>query len=137
MKEEEIRMMQAQLVSNKSTARRLKVGCVIINSFDEFITDGYNHMPEGFGDNCEDETDSGLVTKKELIHAEQDVITKAAKFGYSLNNGVLFVTHSPCIDCAKLIAQSGIKKVYYKYEYRLTDGIDFLKKANIKVIKID
>lgn len=139
------RIIQAEQVARKSKARRLKVGCVItFGLYDlgtyvdkKFITDGYNHMPEGFDDNCEDELPDGtLVTKKELIHAEEDAITKAAKFGYYLNNATLYVTHSPCINCAKLIVQSGIKRVVYHKQYRLTDGIDFLKKCNIEVIKI-
>lgn len=123
-------------VAEKSKARRLKVGCAIIDNKDNILIIGYNHMPKGFGDNCEDDTPEGLVTKKELIHAEENAITAAAKIGLKLEGTSICITHSPCLNCAKLIVQSGIKTVIYHEEYRLKDGIDFLRKCNINIIKI-
>lgn len=126
----------AKSIAEKSKARRLKVGCAIIDNKDNILITGYNHMPKGFGDNCEDDTLEGLVTKKELIHAEEDAITTAAKIGLKLEGTSIYITHSPCLSCAKLIVQSGIKTVIYHEEYRLKDGIDFLRKCNINIIKI-
>lgn len=133
----ETRMKRAFDLATRSKARRLKVGCIITDRKKDIIGMGYNHMPKGFGDNCEDETPDGLVTKKELIHAEADAICNCAKHGKGLYNATLFVTHSPCIDCAKMIASSGIRVVYYQEEYRLKDGIDFLKKCGIQVFKVN
>ena len=92
----------AKRAAEKSKARRLKVGCAIIDNKDNILITGYNHMPKGFGDNCEDDTPEGLVTKKELIHAEEDAITTAAKIGLKLEGTSICITHSPCLNCAKL-----------------------------------
>jgi dCMP deaminase len=123
-----------------SHARRLQVGAVIVKD-DSVISYGYNGMPAGWDNNCEDQIfqqdgTSGLKTKPEVLHAESNAIAKLAK---STNSGLgadLFVTHSPCIHCAKLIHQSGIRRVYYGENYRSTDGVEFLKKSGIEVKQI-
>jgi dCMP deaminase len=132
----------AKRTAELSHARRLKVGAVIVKD-DSVISYGYNGMPAGWDNNCEyvfthpqtkiDE----LVTRKEVLHAESNAIAKLAK---SNNSGVgadLFVTHSPCIECAKLILQSGINRVYFGIQYRNDDGIKFLKQSGIDVVNID
>jgi len=127
----------AKRVSELSYARRLKVGAVIVKD-DCVISYGYNGMPAGWDNNCEDETLYGgtlLKTKQEVIHAESNAIAKLAK---STNSGVgstMFITHSPCIECAKLIYQSGITTVYYDGDYRSADGIEFLKKSGVSVVQ--
>ena len=98
------------------------------------ISDGYNGTPSGFENICEDENG---VTKPYVLHAEANAITKVAKSGNSSENATLYVTASPCLECSKLIIQSGIKRVVYKDEYRLTDGVDLLRRAGIEVEKID
>jgi dCMP deaminase len=98
------------------------------------ISDGYNGTPSGFENNCEDENG---VTKPYVLHAEANAITTVAKSGNSSENATLYVTASPCIECSKLIIQSGIKRVVYRDEYRLTDGIDLLRAAGIEVEKVD
>lgn len=98
------------------------------------ISDGYNGTPSGFENICEDENG---VTKPYVLHAEANAITKVAKSGNSSLGATLYVTASPCIECSKLIIQAGIKRVVYKDEYRLTDGVDLLRKAGITVEKID
>ena len=98
------------------------------------ISDGYNGTPSGFENVCEDENG---VTKPYVLHAEANAITKVAKSGNSSDGATLYVTASPCIECSKLIIQAGIKRVVYKDEYRLTDGVDLLRKAGIEVEKVD
>ena len=94
------------------------------------ISDGYNGTPSGFENVCEDETN---VTKPYVLHAEANAITKLARSSNNSDGATLYVTASPCIECAKLIIQAGIKRVIYGEQYRLTDGIDLLKRANIEV----
>ena len=98
------------------------------------ISDGYNGTPSGFENVCEDENG---VTKAYVLHAEANAITKVAQSGNSSEGATLYVTASPCIECAKLIIQAGIKRVVYRDEYRLTDGIDLLRNAGIETEKID
>ena len=98
------------------------------------ISDGYNGTPSGFENICEDENG---VTKPYVLHAEANAISKVAKSGNSSEGATLFVTASPCLECSKLIIQSGIKRVVYRDEYRLTDGIDLLRRAGIVVEKVD
>ena len=98
------------------------------------ISDGYNGTPSGFENNCEDENGA---TKPYVLHAEANAITKVAKSGNSSEGSTLYVTASPCIECAKLIIQAGIKRVVYRDAYRLTDGIDLLKAAGIAVEQIE
>jgi dCMP deaminase len=117
-----------------SHAVRLHVGAVIVKD-DTVISYGYNGMPAGWDNNCEDWFEDGTCkTKPEVLHAESNAIAKLAK---SYNSGVgadLFVTHSPCLECAKLIHQSGIRRVYYGAQYRDDSGIKFLEKSGIEVI---
>jgi dCMP deaminase len=98
------------------------------------ISDGFNGTPSGFENICEDENG---VTKPYVLHAEANAITKVAKSGNNSADSTLYVTASPCLECSKLIIQSGIKRVVYRDEYRLTDGIDLLRKAGIEVEKLD
>ncbi len=155
----------ARRAAELSHARRLHVGAVIVKD-DTVISYGYNGMPAGWDNNCEDkvydrgaggwlspeeieaqypyeEYDSehdfnrryGLKTKPEVLHAESNAIAKLARSTNSGAGADLFITHSPCIDCAKLIYQSGIRRVYFGEHYRDNAGIDFLTKSNIEVIK--
>lgn len=98
------------------------------------ISDGYNGTPSGFENVCEDENG---VTKPYVLHAEANAITKIARSGNSANGATLYVTASPCMECSKLIIQSGIKRVVYCDDYRLEDGINLLKRAGIEVEKIE
>ena len=98
------------------------------------ISDGYNGTPSGFENQCEDESGA---TKPYVLHAEANAITKVAKSGNNSLGATLFVTAAPCLECARLIIQAGIQRVVYKDEYRLTDGIDLLRRAGIEVEKID
>lgn len=157
----------AKRCAQLSHAVRLQVGAVIVKD-DSVISYGYNGMPAGWDNNCEDVVwDSGaggwldpeeiemkypyeawheeagrnvrhgLKTKPEVLHAEMNSLMKLAKSSSSGNQASLFVTHSPCLDCAKGIFQAGIKEVFYREEYRSNDGIDFLKKCGVKVEKVN
>jgi dCMP deaminase len=123
-----------------SSAKRLQVGAVVVKD-NRIISIGYNGMPSGWTNECEetiqhsDDTVS-LVTKNEVIHAEANAISKLAKSGDSGNGAYLFCTHAPCIHCAKIVYGAGISKVYYRNSYRDTDGVDFLTKCNIEVEKV-
>ncbi len=126
---------------NMSKARRLKVGCIIVNK-GQIISDGFNGTPSGFDNNCEDENTLptgvfNLVTKPEVLHAESNALMKLCKSTNSSLGSTLYLTHSPCFDCSKLILQSGIVRVVYITKYRTDEGINFLKKAGIVVDKID
>ena len=123
----------AEVWARNSYCKRRQVGALIVKDR-MIISDGYNGTPSGFENVCED--DSG-VTKPYVLHAEANAITKVAKSGNSSNGSTLYVTASPCLECSKLIIQSGIKRVVYKDEYRLTDGVDLLRRAGIEVEKID
>ena len=130
-------MRAAHLYADLSTARRLKVGALIVKD-DRIISIGYNGMPSGWDNNCELELDDGTIkTKPEVLHAETNAIAKLARSTESGLDADLFVTHSPCLDCAKLIYQSGIRRVYYANAYRDDSGISFLKASGITVEKID
>jgi dCMP deaminase len=123
-----------------SYARRLQVGAVIVKD-DTVISYGYNGMPSGWDNNCEDELHQpvgrvNLVTKPEVLHAESNAIAKLAKSNNSGLGATLFVTHAPCIECAKLIYQSGISNVLYRNSYRDSAGIAFLEKSGIEVTQI-
>ena len=122
----------AKEIAKRSYAKRLKVGAVLVKN-NRIISDGYNGMPYGFPNTCE--TDG--CTNKEVLHAESNAITKIAKSNYSSDGSTLYVTTSPCIDCAKLIIQSGIVSVYFENLYRKTDGLDLMVNANIDVYKKD
>jgi dCMP deaminase len=137
----ELYMDWAKRTSRLSHARRLQVGAVIVKD-DSVISYGYNGMPAGWDNNCEDELcwPNGeirhLKTKPEVLHAESNAISKLAKSHNSGNGAELFVTHSPCLECAKLIYQSGIGRVYYSENYRDDAGIQFLKKSGVEVNQI-
>lgn len=123
----------ASIWAKNSYCKRRQVGALIVKD-NMIISDGYNGTPSGFENICEDE--SG-VTKPYVLHAEANALTKVAKSGNSSLGATLYVTASPCMECAKLIIQSGIKRVVYKDEYRITDGIDLLRRAGIEVEQID
>ena len=123
----------ASVWARNSYCKRRQVGALLVKDR-MIISDGYNGTPSGFENVCEDETGA---TKPYVLHAEANAITKVAKSGNSSDGSTLYVTASPCLECAKLIIQAGIKRVVYKDEYRLTDGIDLLKRAGIEVEKAD
>ena len=123
----------AKIWAENSYCQRRQVGALIVKD-NMIISDGYNGTPVGFENVCED--DNG-VTHPYVLHAEANAITKIARSGNNSNGATLYVTDSPCIECAKLIIQAGIKRVIYGRAYRLTDGIDLLRRANIEVIFLD
>lgn len=163
-------MQVAETYAKLSTARRLQVGAIMVKD-DRIISIGYNGMPAGWDNNCEDVNwmgDAGgwlnpeeieeqwphigiymdkdgeewtsrykLVTKPEVLHAEANAIAKVARSAESAEGSTLFITHAPCIECAKLIYQSGIDKVYYRQYYRSNAGINFLKQAGVTVNQLD
>ena len=125
--------------SQLSSAIRLQVGAIIVKD-DRIISIGYNGMPSGWDNNCEnvivDGISSELKTKPEVLHAESNAIAKLARSVESGEGATMFITHSPCIECAKLIYQSGISSVYYKSQYRSNDGIEFLIKSKVSTEQI-
>ena len=160
-------MKTAENYAGLSTARRLQVGAIIVKD-DRIISIGYNGMPAGWDNNCEDrvwdlgaggwlspeEIEAqypyedyhpeaqrmvryGLKTKPEVLHAEANSIAKVARSSESAEDAVMFVTHAPCIECAKLIYQSGIKQVFWRHNYRNEDGLTFLRQAGIMLNKVE
>lgn len=131
-------MKTAETFAELSHARRLKVGCIIIKD-NRIISIGYNGMPAGWDNCCEDEVwnenDGGstLKTKPEVLHAESNAIAKLARSNESGEGATLFVTHSPCLECAKLIYQTGIKKVLYGCLYRDSAGLNFLQRSGLEL----
>jgi dCMP deaminase len=123
--------------SQLSYARRLKVGAIIVKN-DCIVSFGYNGTPSGWDNNCEDEvgTPAQLVTKSEVLHAEMNALMKLAKSTMSSEDGTMFCTHAPCLDCAKGIYQAGISSVYYINEYRSNEGINFLKKSGVEICQV-
>jgi len=148
-------MKAAEVYSQLSSAVRLQVGCVVVKD-NTIIGIGYNGMPSGWDNNCEDKVyanewsidnnvweyqeENGhpynLKTKPEVLHAETNALAKIARSTNSSDGASMFITHAPCLDCAKLVYQSGIKSVYYRNSYKNTDGIDFLNKCNVEVTMI-
>ena len=122
-------LRMACIWSENSYCTRRQVGALIVKD-KMIISDGYNGTPSGFENICEDDND---VTFPYVLHAEANAITKIARSGNNSQDSTLYVTDSPCIECAKLIIQAGIKRVVYKRAYRLTDGVDLLLKAGIEV----
>jgi dCMP deaminase len=149
----------AERFSKLSSAKRLQVGAIIVKD-DRIISIGYNGMPSGWDNNCEftifvtkdeaqgydmlaqgyTETEQGnwtrLKTRPEVLHAESNALAKLARSSESGESATMFITHQPCLDCAKLIYQSGISTVYFKEPYRLNAGLDFLQKSNVEVYKV-
>lgn len=119
----------ASVWARNSYCKRRQVGALLVKDR-MIISDGYNGTPSGFENICEDENG---VTKPYVLHAEANAITKIAKSGNNSAGATLYVTASPCMECAKLIIQSGIRRVVYKDAYRLTDGVDLLRRAGIEV----
>src|SRR6056300_1757702 len=149
----------AERFAKLSSAKRLQVGAIIVKD-DRIISIGYNGMPSGWDNNCEatifvtkyeaqgydmvaqgyTETEQGnwtrLKTRPEVLHAESNALAKLARSSESGEGATMFITHQPCLDCAKLIYQSGISTVYYDTEYRATEGVEFLEKSGIPVLKV-
>ena len=123
----------ARIWAENSYCTRRKVGALIVKD-KMIISDGYNGTPSGFENVCE--TEEG-VTKPYVLHAEANAITKIAKSGNSSLGATLYVTASPCIECAKLIIQSGVKRVVYSEKYRLEDGIELLNRAGVEVLYLE
>jgi len=123
----------AQIWAENSYCVRRKVGALVVKD-NMIISDGYNGTPTGFENVCEDENN---ISKPYVLHAEANAITKLARSSNSSEGATLYVTASPCIECAKLIIQSGIKRVIYTEKYRLTDGIELLERAGIEVKYLD
>lgn len=136
-------MKMATCLRPLSYAIRGKVGCIIVSDTDQIIAQGYNGMPKGYPNECEygiwDETEkcTKLVTKPEVLHAESNAIAKCAKWEASCEGGTAYVTLSPCLQCSKLLVQSGIKRVVFMEEYRDMSPIKFLLVGGVKVQKLD
>ena len=126
-------LRMAKIWSEHSYCERRHVGCLVVKD-KIIISDGYNGTPSGFENICEDENN---VTKPYVLHAEANAITKLARSGNSSDGATMYITDSPCIECAKLIIQAGIKRVVYSKKYRLEDGLNLLKRANIVVDYIE
>lgn len=126
-------MRMATIWAENSYCKRRQVGALLVKD-KMIISDGYNGTPSGFDNNCEDENNSSFPY---VLHAEANAITKVARSNNSSNGATLYVTASPCIECAKLIIQAGIKRVVYGEQYRLLDGVDLLRKAGIDVSQIE
>lgn len=122
-------LRMARIWAENSYCHRRKVGALVVKE-KMIISDGYNGTPSGFENICEDDTNT---TKPYVLHAEANAITKLARSSNNCDGATLYVTAAPCIECAKLIIQAGIKRVIYAEQYRLMDGIDLLKRANIEV----
>ncbi|MCD8301618.1 MAG: dCMP deaminase family protein [Prevotellaceae bacterium] len=126
-------LRMASIWSENSYCVRRKVGALIVKD-KMIISDGYNGTPSGFENVCEDENN---VTKPYVLHAEANAITKIARSNNNSEGATLYVTDSPCTECAKLIIQAGIRRVVYAREYRLTDGVELLGRAGIEVVFIN
>jgi dCMP deaminase len=113
-----------------SKAKRKKVGCLIVKD-GQIISDGYNGTPVGYDNTCEYETRFGYETKPEVLHAESNALMKLAKSTNSSRDSTIYLTMSPCFDCAKLIIQAGVKRVVYSDTYRIDKGIEFLRRNNV------
>lgn len=126
-------MKIAETVSQLSSATRLQVGCYVVKENHKPLSIGYNGTPEGWDNCCEDENGK---TKDDVLHAEHNALTKLAKSTESSEGAIMFITHAPCVPCAKLIHQCGIKTVYFQQHYKSTDGLTYLTKAGVKIIKL-
>ncbi|MDE5648242.1 MAG: dCMP deaminase family protein [Muribaculaceae bacterium] len=126
-------LRMSRIWAENSYCRRRKVGAILVKD-GMIISDGFNGTPAGFENVCED-TDG--TTKPCVLHAEANAITKVARSNNSSEGATLYVTASPCMECSKLIIQSGIRRVVYNEEYRLSDGIDLLRRAGVEVVHIE
>ena len=126
-------MRMARIWAENSYCTRRQVGALLVKD-QMIISDGFNGTPSGFENNCEDENN---MSKPYVLHAEANAITKVARSSNSSQGATLYVTASPCIECAKLIIQSGIKRVVYGEDYRIMDGLNLLKRAGIEVLLIE
>ena len=126
-------MRMAKIWGENSYCERRKVGALLVKN-QMIISDGYNGTPSGFENKCEDDNNA---SKPYVLHAEANAITKVARSHNSSDNATLYVTASPCIECAKLIIQSGIKRVVYGEKYRIMDGVELLERAKIEVVFLD
>lgn len=126
-------LRMARIWAENSYCKRRQVGALVVKD-KMIISDGYNGTPSGFENQCEDEHN---LTKPYVLHAEANAITKLARSSNNSEGATIYITASPCIECAKLIIQSGIKRVVYGEKYRLEDGINLLKRANIEVIYLN
>lgn len=126
-------LRMAQIWAENSYCKRRQVGALVVKD-KMIISDGYNGTPSGFDNVCEDETNT---TYPYVLHAEANAITKLARSSNNSDGATLYVTASPCIECAKLIIQAGIKRVIYGEEYRLSDGLDLMRKAGIEVLLLE
>ena len=126
-------LRMARIWAESSYCVRRKVGALVVKD-KMIISDGYNGTPSGFENVCEDDNN---VTKPYVLHAEANAITKLARSSNNSDGSTLYVTAAPCIECSKLIIQSGIKRVVYGEKYRLEEGLDLLRKANIEVIYLN
>ena len=125
-------LRMARIWAENSYCQRRKVGAIIVKD-QMIISDGYNGTPAGFENVCED--DSG-ITKPYVLHAEANAITKVARSNNSSDGATLYITASPCLECSKLIIQAGIRRVVFNELYRITDGIDLLKRAGVECVHI-
>ena len=126
-------LKMARIWAENSYCVRRQVGALVVKD-KMIISDGYNGTPSGFENVCEDENN---VTKPYVLHAEANAITKLARSSNNSEGATIYITASPCIECAKLIIQAGIRRVVYGEQYRLTDGIDLLRRAGIEVVFLD
>lgn len=126
-------MRMARIWAENSYCKRRQVGALLVKD-QMIISDGFNGTPSGFENNCEDEND---MSKPYVLHAEANAITKVARSSNSSQGATLYVTASPCIECAKLIIQAGIKRVVYGENYRIMDGLNLLKRAGIDVVFVE
>lgn len=130
-------MKMALAMSELSYAKRKKVGCVIVSSEDQVISQGFNGTPSGMDNCCEEVLPDGtLKTLPEVLHAEANSITKCAKYGSSTKGATVYVTLSPCIECSKLIIQAEVERVVYLEDYRDSSGLNLLRKCGINVEKL-
>ena len=125
-------MQMAELTATLSYAKRLQVGALIVKG-NRIVGTGYNGMPTDWENDCEIEIDGELKTKQEVLHAETNAIAKVAQSTETSEGSTMFCTHAPCVDCAKLIYQSGIATLYFKHEYRDDAGLKFLKLSGVNV----
>jgi dCMP deaminase len=126
-------LRMAEIWAENSYCKRRQVGALIVKD-KMIISDGYNGTPAGFENVCEDENN---VTKPYVLHAEANAITKVARSNNSSENATLYITDSPCMECAKLIIQAGIRRVVYSKKYRNVEGLDLLTRAEIELVYID